>query len=83
MAFTASEVSVLVTATLLAEADADGITVTVSPVGGTVYLGGSTVATTTGLPLAAGNGMSFDLEPSGKLYAIAAATTAVRVLKHR
>lgn len=82
MAFSSAEVSVLVTATLLATADADGTTVTVKPAAAgqtETYLGGSDVTAAAGTPL--GGGMSLDLAPGEKLYGISTVTIPVRVLR--
>ena len=84
MAIDSVAVSVTTSATLLVTADADGMTATVSPVGGSVYLGGSGVTTANGLPISAGVALSKDLRAGEKLYAIAAAGTVdVRVLRGR
>lgn len=50
----------------------------------TIYLGGSTVTTAAGFPLAAGASATFDLGPSDLLYGIvAAATEPLRTLETR
>lgn len=46
----------------------------------TVYIGGSTVSTGTGFPLAAGASYSDDLSYDDELYAIAASSGAVSVM---
>jgi hypothetical protein len=83
MALDAVAVSVTTSATLIATADVDGSTFTISPVGGTVYLGGSGVTTAAGLPVGAGVGYSIDLGANEKIYGIGTATVDVRVLRHR
>lgn len=48
-----------------------------APTGSTVYVGGSTVTSATGWPVAGGTTASFDLEATDVLYAVVASGTAV------
>lgn len=78
MAVVSSPVSVGTTPTRLDPSDGVG------PVGSfavtnagtlTVYLGGATVTTSTGVPLAVGQTFSADMAPNDALYAVAASGT--------
>ena len=81
MAITTSSISVLTSATLLAQISyAVGTIFSSMPVtvyysgAGTIYLGGPTVTTTTGVPVAAGLTASFVLVAEDILYGVAGST---------
>jgi hypothetical protein len=50
---------------------------------GTIYLGNSSVTTSTGLPLAAGEKIAFDItgNPNVMIYAIAGSSLEVRIME--
>lgn len=86
MAFVGERVAVGVAATVIASADADGITATVRNSDATagVELGGSAVTALAGYTLPAGQSLTVDIAPGETLYGIvAAATVSVHVLRRR
>lgn len=86
MPIIASIVTVGVAATLLSEGGSGDLhTVVVrNDSGVTVYVGGSTVSTATGLALATASSLTLDLANADALYGVVAAATApVQVLRTR
>jgi hypothetical protein len=77
--FSASQVAVLTTPTLIVAGASGRDTVSIQPVGVvTVYLGGPNVTALTGWPVAVG--FAQVMESTSDIYAIAASNTAVAVL---
>ena len=83
MTVASAAVTVATTATALHAADADPQSVSVSNVGAAiVYLGGSDVTTSNGVPLAAGASVPVGLNGGEVLYGrVASGTVEVRVLR--
>lgn len=86
MAITTGQVSVSSTATALTSGQTDdaatGFSIVLKNTGSTdVFLGGSGVTTATGFVLAAGSTFSVDLGSGEQLFAVAAVTGTVHVLR--
>lgn len=86
MAVTGARVTVGTTATLIAQADADGVSVAVRNADATVSadIGGSGVVSGAGYLLLAGSSVSFDLDAGESVYGIVASGSIVaHVLRNR
>jgi hypothetical protein len=79
--FLSRAVSVATTATALHDATTQSSILVFNNHSATIYVGGPGVTTSTGIPVAAGTGISFDYK-YGEIYGIVAAATAdVRILE--
>lgn len=81
MAIVTAQTSVGTSATLLVTADADGSRAVIYSPSAALYVGGSSVTTSTGFLVPAGGSFDLELAPSEKLYGVAASTTTVYSLE--